>query len=232
MPEMGESVTEGTVLEWHVAEGDAVEEGETVIEVSTDKVDAEVPAPCERHDHEASGPAGRRRGGGPAAGGDERGGRPGRGEAVRPWPACLGPCRPRTRSGGGGRRWFRPCLTCGPPDGRRAGHRHRHDPGNRIRRQGREGRRRGCRRRQGRRRSGGRGSGRGEAPARACGDAREGDEREPRDPDGDLVQDRARGRPRRQAQGAERCPEGPRDEDLVHASGRLGHREGRARSSR
>ena len=45
MPEMGESVTEGTVLEWHVAEGDAVEEGQTVVEVSTDKVDAEVPAP-------------------------------------------------------------------------------------------------------------------------------------------------------------------------------------------
>ena len=46
MPEMGESVTEGTVLEWHVAAGDAVDEGQTVIEVSTDKVDAEVPAPA------------------------------------------------------------------------------------------------------------------------------------------------------------------------------------------
>ena len=45
MPEMGESVTEGTVLEWHVAVGDTVEEGQTLIEVSTDKVDAEVPAP-------------------------------------------------------------------------------------------------------------------------------------------------------------------------------------------
>jgi multifunctional 2-oxoglutarate metabolism enzyme len=45
MPEMGESVTEGTVLEWHVSEGDSVEEGQTVIEVSTDKIDAEVPAP-------------------------------------------------------------------------------------------------------------------------------------------------------------------------------------------
>src|SRR3954447_3082680 len=45
MPEMGESVTEGTVLEWHVSEGDSVEEGETMVEVSTDKVDAEVPAP-------------------------------------------------------------------------------------------------------------------------------------------------------------------------------------------
>ncbi len=46
MPEMGESVTEGTVLEWHTAEGDSVAEGDTVVEVSTDKVDAEVPAPA------------------------------------------------------------------------------------------------------------------------------------------------------------------------------------------
>jgi 2-oxoglutarate dehydrogenase E1 component len=46
MPEMGESVTEGTILEWHRREGDSVEEGETVVEVSTDKVDAEVPAPA------------------------------------------------------------------------------------------------------------------------------------------------------------------------------------------
>jgi multifunctional 2-oxoglutarate metabolism enzyme len=45
MPQMGESVTEGTVLEWHVKEGDFVEEGDTLVEVSTDKVDAEVPAP-------------------------------------------------------------------------------------------------------------------------------------------------------------------------------------------
>ena len=46
MPEMGESVTEGTILEWHVAEGQGVAEGDTVIEVSTDKIDAEVPAPA------------------------------------------------------------------------------------------------------------------------------------------------------------------------------------------
>ncbi|HXR31101.1 MAG TPA: multifunctional oxoglutarate decarboxylase/oxoglutarate dehydrogenase thiamine pyrophosphate-binding subunit/dihydrolipoyllysine-residue succinyltransferase subunit [Solirubrobacterales bacterium] len=47
MPEMGESVTEGIVLEWHVAEGDFVNGGDTVVEVSTDKVDAEVPAPAD-----------------------------------------------------------------------------------------------------------------------------------------------------------------------------------------
>jgi multifunctional 2-oxoglutarate metabolism enzyme len=46
MPQMGESVTEGTVLEWHKDEGEYVEEGDTVVEVSTDKVDAEVPAPA------------------------------------------------------------------------------------------------------------------------------------------------------------------------------------------
>src|SRR6478672_6834643 len=46
MPAMGESVTEGTVLEWHVAEGDQINEGDTIVEVSTDKVDAEVPAPA------------------------------------------------------------------------------------------------------------------------------------------------------------------------------------------
>ncbi len=45
MPEMGESVTEGTVLEWHVQEGEGFAEGDTLVEVSTDKVDAEVPAP-------------------------------------------------------------------------------------------------------------------------------------------------------------------------------------------
>ena len=46
MPQMGESVTEGTVLEWHKQEGEYVAEGETVVEVSTDKIDAEVPAPA------------------------------------------------------------------------------------------------------------------------------------------------------------------------------------------
>src|SRR5918992_2958973 len=46
LPEMGESVTEGTVLEWLKQEGDSVEADEGVVEVSTDKVDAEVPAPA------------------------------------------------------------------------------------------------------------------------------------------------------------------------------------------
>src|ERR687895_808777 len=45
MPQMGDSVSEGTILEWHKQEGDEVSEDETLVEISTDKVDAEVPAP-------------------------------------------------------------------------------------------------------------------------------------------------------------------------------------------
>jgi 2-oxoglutarate dehydrogenase E1 component len=45
MPQMGDSVTEGTVLEWHKSEGESIEADETLVEISTDKVDAEVPAP-------------------------------------------------------------------------------------------------------------------------------------------------------------------------------------------
>src|SRR3954453_1703210 len=46
MPAMGESVTEGTVLEWNKQEGDPIEADEVLVEISTDKVDAEVPAPA------------------------------------------------------------------------------------------------------------------------------------------------------------------------------------------
>jgi 2-oxoglutarate dehydrogenase E1 component len=46
LPQMGESVTEGTVLEWHKQEGERVEADEVLVEISTDKVDAEVPAPA------------------------------------------------------------------------------------------------------------------------------------------------------------------------------------------
>jgi len=45
MPAMGDSVAEGTVLEWHKQEGDTVAVDETLVEISTDKVDAEVPSP-------------------------------------------------------------------------------------------------------------------------------------------------------------------------------------------
>ena len=45
MPEMGESVTEGTVLEWHETARRRGRRGRAAVEVSTDKVDAEVPSP-------------------------------------------------------------------------------------------------------------------------------------------------------------------------------------------
>src|ERR671920_675002 len=45
MPQMGESVAEGTVLGWLKQVGDRVEADEPLVEISTDKVDAEVPAP-------------------------------------------------------------------------------------------------------------------------------------------------------------------------------------------
>src|SRR3712207_5681297 len=46
LPQMGESVTEGTILEWLKQVGDTVDVDEGVVEVSTDKVDTEVPAPA------------------------------------------------------------------------------------------------------------------------------------------------------------------------------------------
>ncbi|WP_308214933.1 biotin/lipoyl-containing protein, partial [Mycolicibacter terrae] len=45
MPALGESVTEGTVTRWLKKEGDTVEVDEPLLEVSTDKVDTEIPAP-------------------------------------------------------------------------------------------------------------------------------------------------------------------------------------------
>ncbi|MGM0636183.1 MAG: dihydrolipoamide acetyltransferase family protein [Bacteroidota bacterium] len=45
LPKMGESITEGTILNWLVNEGESFQEGDTLVEVGTDKVDNEVPAP-------------------------------------------------------------------------------------------------------------------------------------------------------------------------------------------
>ncbi|MFE2942297.1 biotin/lipoyl-containing protein, partial [Streptomyces sp. NPDC059255] len=45
LPALGESVTEGTVTRWLKAEGERVEADEPLLEVSTDKVDTEIPAP-------------------------------------------------------------------------------------------------------------------------------------------------------------------------------------------
>lgn len=45
MPKMGESIMEGTILKWHKKPGDSVDVDETILEISTDKVDTEVPSP-------------------------------------------------------------------------------------------------------------------------------------------------------------------------------------------
>src|SRR5689334_11785870 len=46
MPRLGESVTEGTITRWLKQEGDRVEADEPLLEVSTDKVDTEIPSPA------------------------------------------------------------------------------------------------------------------------------------------------------------------------------------------
>jgi 2-oxoglutarate dehydrogenase E2 component (dihydrolipoamide succinyltransferase) len=45
MPKMGESITEGTLIKWHKKKGDRVEKDEIIFEISTDKVDTEIPCP-------------------------------------------------------------------------------------------------------------------------------------------------------------------------------------------
>jgi pyruvate/2-oxoglutarate dehydrogenase complex dihydrolipoamide acyltransferase (E2) component len=46
MPQMGVSVAEGTILKWHKRPGDRVEADEVICEISTDKIDTEVPSPA------------------------------------------------------------------------------------------------------------------------------------------------------------------------------------------
>lgn len=45
MPQMGESVAEGTIVHWLVKEGDRIQKDQPVVEISTDKIDTEVPSP-------------------------------------------------------------------------------------------------------------------------------------------------------------------------------------------
>lgn len=47
MPQMGESIAEGTITRWLVEVGESVERDQPVLEISTDKVDAEIPAPSD-----------------------------------------------------------------------------------------------------------------------------------------------------------------------------------------
>jgi 2-oxoglutarate dehydrogenase E2 component (dihydrolipoamide succinyltransferase) len=46
MPQLGESLTEGTIVKWHKKPGDKVKKDETLLEISTDKVDSEIPSPA------------------------------------------------------------------------------------------------------------------------------------------------------------------------------------------
>src|SRR4051794_24355845 len=46
MPQMGESITEGTITKWMKQVGDKIERDEPLLEISTDKVDAEIPSPA------------------------------------------------------------------------------------------------------------------------------------------------------------------------------------------
>src|SRR3977135_232519 len=46
MPQMGESIAEGTIVRWIKKVGDSIERDEILFEISTDKVDAEIPSPA------------------------------------------------------------------------------------------------------------------------------------------------------------------------------------------
>ncbi len=46
MPQMGESIFEGTITKWLKKPGDTVQRDEPLFEISTDKVDAEIPSPA------------------------------------------------------------------------------------------------------------------------------------------------------------------------------------------
>ena len=46
MPQMGESITEGTVIKWFVGPGDSIKRDEPLLEISTAKVDTEIPSPA------------------------------------------------------------------------------------------------------------------------------------------------------------------------------------------
>ena len=49
MPQMGESIFEGTITKWLKKPGDKIQRDEPLFEISTDKVDAEIPAPASWH---------------------------------------------------------------------------------------------------------------------------------------------------------------------------------------
>ena len=70
MPQLGESVVEGTVSRWLIAEGQPVRQDQPLLQITTDKVDTELPAPALRHPAEDPCPGRRDGGEGDGAGGD------------------------------------------------------------------------------------------------------------------------------------------------------------------
>src|SRR3972149_4893014 len=60
MPQLGESVVEGTVSKWLKSEGQSVDEFEPLLEINTDKVDTEIPAPASGVRLRRAGPGGQR----------------------------------------------------------------------------------------------------------------------------------------------------------------------------
>src|ERR687892_726863 len=102
MPQLGETVTEGTVTRWLKQVGEQVAPDELIFEVSTDKVDSEVPSPGGGYLSEILVPEGEGAGGeGGAAGGGggARGGGAGDGGARGGGGGRRGPARARSRRG-------------------------------------------------------------------------------------------------------------------------------------
>ena len=207
VPQMGESVSEGTVLEWLKKVGDAVALDEGIVEISTDKVDAELPSPVagvlveqlaapDEVVQAGSVVARIAVGDGVAGGGSQVAG-----------PATSGDvgeaaARRTADAAANGDANATPVAAA---DGRRARHRHdqhrRHRParqGDQVRRGGRTGRQRRERPRTRRPQAGRPARPRRQADPRPGRDARPLHEREPVDPDRHLVP-HARGRHARHA---------------------------------
>ncbi len=84
MPQMGESIAEGTIVRWIKKVGDAIDKDEPLFEISTDKVDAEIPSPGAGRAARDQGQGRRDRSGQQRRRGDRRGRR----EAARPRPVA------------------------------------------------------------------------------------------------------------------------------------------------
>ena len=221
MPEMGESVTEGTVLEWHVSEGDQIARGRHRRRGLHRQGRRGGARARQRDDHQDPGRPRRDDRGRQAARRDEP-----RARAAETADAQAG--RRRHPPGGCRGRWRRRNQRHARRPPRRGGERGRPEglkgtgPGGKITKSDvLSGEGDGAAPVRRRRR------GRGKAAARPRRDARQGDERESLDPDGYLVPGARRRHARRQAQGAQRGPQGAGDEGQLHPPDRLGDRQGR-----